>query len=121
MILYLLSTLLVVFALGAMLTRDIPTPRRSMPEALYDHFPMAAGVTIYAGSLVEIVDGLAQPAGTDGGGYCVFATEYADNSGGEDGDLALKCEFRGTYLYATSEAITRSDLGSLFAAADDQT
>lgn len=113
--------LILILFVGAMLTRDIPTPRRSMPEALYDHFPMAAGVQIFAGSLVEIVGGLAYPAGTNGGGYCVFATEYADNRTGAAGDLLIKCEFRSSYLYATDAPITRADQGQMFYAVDDQT
>ena len=58
-----------IFAVGAMLTRDLATPRRSHREPLYDHIPLAAGVTVYAGSLGEIVGGLLQPAGTAGTGF----------------------------------------------------
>lgn len=110
-----------MFAVGAMLTADIPTPRRSMQEALYDHLPVAAGVTLFYGGMAEVVDGLLYPAGTNGEGYAVFIAEHCDNSGGGDGDLLCKIEFRSSYLFASEDTLTRGDVGTPVYALDDQT
>jgi len=110
---------------GAMLTSDLITPRRSMQEPQYDDFGLAANTRVFLGSLAEITaTGMIQPAGTTGGTFCVFVTEYGDNRGGADGDLEVKCEFGlGTgYLFKfTGNPLTRADLGKAVYAVDDQT
>lgn len=109
----------------AALTGDRVTPRRSMQEALYDDYPVEAGVEVFAGSMCEVNSaGNLQPAGTAGDGsalFVVFCREHVDNTGGAAGDKFATCEFRSSYLFDCSDALTRASVMDEVYAADDQT
>jgi hypothetical protein len=85
--------------------------------------PVAAGTTIYAGSLVALdADGHAVPAAdTAGLTLAGVAIARVDNSAGADGALNVIVRRRGRYRLASASALTQASLGSSVYAADDQT
>jgi predicted RecA/RadA family phage recombinase len=107
----------------AALTQDRATKRLAEPSAIQQEVPVAAGEEIFAGSIVSVASGLASAAAaSDAGDYALFATEYVDNSAGAAGDVSVRCERRGIYLYPHVTAdLGRADVGALVYASDDQT
>lgn len=95
-----------------------------MEEALYDNYPLKAGVVIPTGTLAEVKNGIAAPAGTSvDPNFFVFALNGASNVGGADGDAVLvRAEFRSSYLFTVQGGVSRSDLGKTpYYALDNQT
>jgi len=102
------------------LTRDRKTDL-SLGDLLA--IPVAAGETIYAGSLVcTNTQGYAVPA-ADTTGYTFegVATERADNSDGSDGDLAVVVRRRGRYRFACASSLGQAAMSGEVCVADDQT
>lgn len=104
-------------------TQERMTPRRSMEEPLYDNYPVRAGAKCLLGTMAEVKDGLAAPAGTSAApDFFVFVLHGADNTGGADGDVVLeRAEFRSSWLFNVSTAIARTNLGDPVYALDNQT
>lgn len=94
-----------------------------MQEALYDDYDVAAGVTLYAGSIVEVTDGVASPAGTtDSPDFHCFCEHYVNNAGGADGDVTVTLKYRSSWLFATESGdIAGYNAGDQLYAVDDQT
>lgn len=91
-------------------------------EGVEMEHPVAAAVTIYAGSLVCLdASGYATP-GADAAGvkFLGVAQESADNSSGSAGDVNVRVRRKGVfYLAASGMALT--DVGTAAYVADDQT
>jgi hypothetical protein len=85
--------------------------------------PVAAGATLYAGSLVALdADGYAVPAAdTAGLTLAGVAVARVDNSAGADGALNVILRRRGRYRLASASALTQASIGASVYAADDQT
>jgi hypothetical protein len=85
--------------------------------------PVAAGATIYAGSLVNLdANGYAVPAADAvGHTFAGVAIARVDNSAGADGALNVIVRRRGRYRLASASALTQGSVGSKIYAADDQT
>jgi len=85
--------------------------------------PVAAGETIYAGSLVASNgSGYAVPASDSAG--LVFegvAVERADNSDGSDGDAEVVVRRRGRYRFDCQSALDQAALSAPAYAVDDHT
>lgn len=103
------------------LTADRATRRLGQPDAIRQPVPVAAAVEIFAGSIVSVVSGYAQPAATsDAGAYALIAVEYVDNSGGAAGDVTVLTERRGVYaLEHETATLAVTDQGALVYAKDD--
>ncbi|HEY0155461.1 MAG TPA: hypothetical protein VGB92_25925 [Longimicrobium sp.] len=102
----------------AALTKDRDTPSRGTGIIGYR---VAASVRIFAGSLVAIAAGYAQPAtATPGLLVAGRANHHVDNRGGAAGDLVVEVE-RGMFRFAQDGTITQADVGSVCYAVDDQT
>ena len=85
--------------------------------------PVAAGETIYTGSLVcTNPEGYAVPA-ADSAGYTFegVATERADNSDGSDGDVTVVVRRRGRYRFACASNLGQAAMSGEVCVADDQT
>ncbi|SFM68170.1 hypothetical protein [Thermodesulforhabdus norvegica] len=106
------------------LTADRDTPQVVPSYSFLREFPVAAGKTIYAGGLVVLKNGYAEPGSTATGLVAVGrAEEYVDNSGGQNGDVTVRVR-RGIFRYGNSadtDAITRTDIGSQCYVVDDET
>lgn len=88
-------------------------------------YPVAAGVKIYAGSLVMLdASGNAKPGATATGQVAVGrARALADNTMGAAGDISVEVE-QGVFQWANSsagDAITRAEIGDTCYIVDDQT
>lgn len=85
--------------------------------------PVAAGVRIFAGSLVcSNADGYAEPAADDAGLKLEgIATAQVDNRNGADGDLSIVVRRRGRYKLDYQGAITQAALSAAVYAVDDHT
>lgn len=85
--------------------------------------PVAAGETIFAGSLVCLdADGYAVPAAdTSGYTFAGVATAKADNASGSDGDVEVVVRRRGRFRLASATALDQGATGAQVYAADDQT
>lgn len=73
--------------------------------------PVAAGVKIYEGSLVVIgTDGFAKAA-AKGTGFTAAgrAERYADNTGGEDGDITVRVA-RGVFVWENDGSVTEAHI-----------
>lgn len=105
----------------AALSTDRNTPARSGAD--YSH-PVKADTVVYAGSLVVLDAGYAAPGKTATGLVAAGrADEHADNSGGANGDVAVKVR-KGVFRFensADTDEIARSDIGSDCYIVDDQT
>lgn len=103
------------------LTGDRNTPERSGELMV---LAVAAATTIYAGSLVVLNAGYAEPGSEDTGLIAIGrAEEQVDNSGGDAGDKTVKVK-RGVFRFANSgggDAITAANIGSACYIVDDQT
>lgn len=104
------------------LTKDRNTPKR---EGGVFNLAMAAGVKIFAGSIVMLnATGFATPGATATGQICAGrAAEQVDNSAGVDGDQSLDVE-PGVFKFANSAAadeITAAEIGDNCYIVDDQT
>jgi hypothetical protein len=98
------------------------TPRR---DGRFVSHPLAAGKTIYAGTLVTLLSasGYACPGGTASCGNAVGVATDTVVSGGVDGDTQVpveKCIARFANS-ASDDLITRADIGSPCFIVDDQT
>lgn len=86
--------------------------------------PVAAGVKIFAGSLVVLAAGLAKPGTAATGLVAVGRAEAEiDNSAGLAGDQVVPVA-KGTFSFANSaaaDALSRADVGATCFIADDQT
>ena len=85
--------------------------------------PVAAGETIYAGSLVcANSSGYAVP-GADSAGltFVGVATEKIDNSDGANGGLSVVVRRRGRYRFGCQTNLNQSALSAAVYAVDDQT
>ncbi|WP_420553982.1 hypothetical protein [Neptuniibacter marinus] len=104
------------------LSKDRNTKRR---EGIQHSDPVAAATKIYAGALVCLdASGNAVPGSTSttltARGR---AEEYVDNSGGAAGDERVETR-RGVFLFnnsATTDEITRADIGNDCYIVDDET
>ncbi|MFW6189042.1 MAG: hypothetical protein ACOC7T_01295 [Planctomycetota bacterium] len=85
--------------------------------------PVAAGQTVYGGSIVCLnAAGYAVPgADTDGLLVVGVATARADNSAGSDGDASVVVRRRGRFRFESASALDQSALGARVYVADDQT
>ncbi len=119
----------------AALTANRPTKRLGPDDAIPNRLslPVAAGVHIYEGAQVAVVDGYAQPATSVPGAVIVGrAEEEADNSGtgttpwagsGAAGNINVEVRL-GTYEWDNSsgpDAITEANIGESCYAVDDHT
>lgn len=100
------------------LTQDRNTPKRA-GEVF--SVPVGAGAVIYAGSLVALNGGYAEPFSSATGLVCAGrALEQIDNSGGADGDVFITVE-AGVFKYANAGDIDLTDVGATGYGVDDQT
>ena len=89
-------------------------------------YPVKAGKTIYAGAIVELASGYAQPAASGNGKiYVGIAAEAADNSatGAADGGKTVRVR-RGVVVFMhveASDAPAQADVGKDVYVADDHT
>ena len=87
-------------------------------------YPVKAGKTIYAGAIVELASGYAQPAASGNGKiYVGIADEAADNSatGAADGGKTVRVR-RGVVVFMhveASDAPAQADVGKDVYVADD--
>lgn len=85
---------------------------------------VAADALIYAGALVVMKDGFAEPGFTGLGLVAVGrAEEQVDNTGGADGARRVKVK-AGTFRFdsaASTDAITKADIGKVAYILDDHT
>lgn len=86
--------------------------------------PVAAGVKLYAGSMVMIDAGYLKPAATaTGKKICGRVEKLYDNTAGSNGDLVAEVR-RGTFKWNNSSSgdlIAQADVGKVCYAVDDQT
>lgn len=86
--------------------------------------PVAAATIIYAGSLVVLNAGFAEPGSTDTGLIAIGrAEQQVDNSLGANGDLTVRVK-RGVFQFANSgggDVIAAANIGSACYIVDDQT
>jgi hypothetical protein len=103
------------------LTKERDTPERSGDFVVH---PMAAAKKIYAGALVVLNAGYAEPGSTATGLVSAGrAEETVDNTAGGNGDRSVKVR-RGIFRYANSsagDAIARTEIGKTCYVVDDQT
>jgi hypothetical protein len=101
------------------LTRDRATSYR---EGIEVEFPVAAGVKIYAGSLVCVnASGYAAPAADAAGHrFAGVALEQMDNASGADGAQTVRVRRAGVFEFDAG-AITQAMVGAAMYAADDHT
>jgi len=116
-----LGGILALIALGTVATAAIDTPER---PGLTSAHPVAAGVIIYAGTLVALdTSGNANPAANTSGLKVIGrAEETVDNSDGSAGDLNVNIK-RGIFKYANSgsAAVDANDVGKVCYVEDDTT
>jgi hypothetical protein len=101
------------------LTKDRDTKRR---DGVGFTLPAAAGVRIYAGSIVGInADGQAIPAGTAGTVAVLgIAQQHVDNRDGQAGDQPVPI-WRGTFAVKAGQAnLTNAAYGKPVKAVDDE-
>jgi hypothetical protein len=101
------------------LNRDRATPYREGVEVAY---PVAAGLKIYAVSLVcTNAHGFAAP-GADTSGYRLagVALEQLDNAGGADGAKSVRVRRQGIFEF-DAVSITQAMVGGPMYAVDDHT
>lgn len=104
----------------AALTQDRRTSERAGKDF---YFPVATGVTIYAGSIVMLsATGFAKPATVTTGETCVGRCEEAVTNTGADGDVSVKVR-KGVFAFEPSatNAPTLANVGDTLYAEDDQT
>jgi hypothetical protein len=101
------------------LTRDRATSYR---EGVEVEFPVAAGVKIYAGSLVCVnASGYAAPAANAAGYHFVgVAQEQMDNGGGADGAQTVRLRRVGVFEF-DADSVTQAMLGTAMYVVDDHT
>ncbi len=101
------------------LTRDRATSYREGVEVDY---PVAAGVKIYAGSLVCVnADGFAVPAAdTSGYVFVGVALEQMDNSAGANGAKSIRVRREGVFEFDAA-SITQAMVGDPMYVVDDHT
>lgn len=102
------------------LTKDRNTPSRD--GAMIRH-PIKAGAMIYAGALVVLDAGFAEPGNAAAGLVAVGRAEHqADNSAGGDGDAFIKVT-RGVFSFENSvgDPVGRTHIGSACYVVDDAT
>ena len=100
------------------LTRDRDTPSRG--DTL-NGYPAAANVRVFAGSLVVLNAGYAQPGFAAAGLLAVGrASRHVDNRGGAAGDQMVEVE-SGVFRFTQDGSITQSDVGKACFVVDDQT
>lgn len=101
------------------LARDRNTPRRIGEIAAY---AVAANAKIYAGSLVCLNATGYAVAAADAAGlrFVGVAKEYADNTGGADGDRVIQVWETGELQFAAA-GMARTDVGLPVFVSDDQT
>ncbi|MFN8682784.1 hypothetical protein ACDP63_16820 [Paracoccus sp. P2] len=105
----------------AALTKDRQTPERSGKEF---SFPVKASTQIFAGSIVVLAAGLAEPGKAATGLIAVGRAEaHADNRNGGNGDIDVPVR-AGVFRFdnsASADLITRADIGADAWIVDDQT
>lgn len=105
----------------AALTKDRNTPERTGKDF---SFPVKAATRIFAGSIVVLVSGNAEPGKTGTGLVAVGrADAHADNRNGAAGDIDVPVR-AGVFRFensADADLITRSDIGADAWIVDDQT
>ena len=105
----------------AALSKDKDTVLR---DGVLFHFPVAAATTIFAGGLVVLNAGEAEPGSVATGLIAVGrAEEQADNSAGAAGDIKVPVR-RGLFRFENSAAadeITLAEVGTTCYIVDDQT
>jgi hypothetical protein len=104
------------------LTHDRNTQRK---DGELQHFQVAQGAEIFAGSLVELnSDGYAQPAGDDSSvTFAGVADEHVDNSDGAAGDKTVKVWREHTWHFETVDpwSFDQGACNGWVYASDDQT
>lgn len=102
----------------AALTKDRDTPKRDGKLLSY---PVGAAKRIFAGALVVLSGGYAQPATTALGLKAIGrANSPVDNSAGAAGAAQVLVE-RGTFRFAQDGTIAQADVGNTAYILDDQT
>jgi hypothetical protein len=102
------------------LTKDRNTARRE--DDVYE-YAVAANARIYAGAIVALNAGWAQPGATAVGHVAAGrADEQADNTGGANGARTVRVR-RGVFKYRNSatDPITAADIGRQCFIQDDET
>lgn len=104
------------------LSSDCNTVERRDPTIR--HLGVAADALVYAGALVVMKDGFAEPGFTGLGLVAVGrAEEQVDNTGGADGARRVKVK-AGTFRFdsaAGADTITKADIGKMAYILDDHT
>lgn len=105
----------------AALTKDRNTSERSGKEF---SFPVKAGTRIFAGAIVVLTTGIAEPGKTGTGLVAVGRAEaHADNRNGGNGDIDVPVR-AGVFRFdnsADADEITRAEIGADAWIVDDQT
>lgn len=105
----------------AALAADRNTPRRANADFVY---PVGAGKKIYAGAIVMLNAGNAEPGSTATGRVAVGVAErFVDNTSGAAGAVSVPVR-RGLYRFANSastDAIALTEVGTDCYVVDDQT
>ena len=102
------------------LSADRMTPERQGDILV---IPVAAGVKIFAGSLVMVDAGYAKPAGPTAKGIVAGrAEEFVDNSNGSDGAVKISVK-RGVFKFknSTTDPVTSGNLLGVCYMQDDET
>ena len=95
--------------------------QRTQEEGLHNHWPVAAGATIYAGAAVgQTPGGHARPL-VAGDKFLGFAREKAVNATGAAGDVKVWLSNAGKFLCNIPGGIALTDYGAPIYATDDNT
>lgn len=101
------------------LTKDRDTIKRTVRGVA--SYKVGAGKRIYAGALVVLAGGFAEPGTAAPGKRAVGrANAPVNNAAGGNGDATVTVE-RGTFFYANDGTISQADVGSTCYVVDDQT
>ena len=99
--------------------------RTAEREGAFTAGKVAAGATIHSGTIVAYnATGYVVPASKTAGLTCAgLAAESAANTkaGNADGDLTIRVQREGTFLWAKAAGLTIADAGKKAYAEDDQT
>jgi hypothetical protein len=105
----------------AALTKDRSTPSR---DGKFLHFPVKAGVKIFAGALLAHTTGFAKPAITATGLIALGRADgFVDNTNGADGDVFVRIKRGDVFRFdnLATDLVPRSHIGTDCFIVDDAT
>lgn len=104
----------------ANLTGPRDSSERAMPEARYDSYQLADGVTVYKGGAAAMnASGMAQPV--VGSGAALSAGRFEQNLVAGSGNAFQVSVKSGTFTYNNGDSITLADRGKSCYFGDDNT